>query len=333
MNQSYRDENHAIKSICIHESVNCEDSMHDDLDSDIDSESQKFKLLASENSVCEAIEMFALEEQAALKTSDDEDDCIAENVRSKNTATISSKTSSQNKVDVNPVCTSEQEVICLSEDEDEVVVNKPKELVSLDDVLTDYKLNSYLTPRITSNTQIIGTKFYHMYFEGPTYGFSLMVLQGRPIISRKNLLTSHSQIEPGDIIYGVNQSAFALGQKDNLQLLKKAMSTPPVKLYFCRNEIFCRVFLEYYARWKKDLELQKKKNESNEMDEPNNDDKVNASCKQEESKPNEDITTVTPKKEENNANASESNDGKAIISTNQKERVKVTQDNVIELLD
>jgi len=155
----------------------------------------------------------------------------------------------------------EHVVVCLSDDEDEVdedkntIVNRPTQFVDMN----KKQLNGEILPSLsTLNIQMPDLRLYRMYFQGPSYKITMFFFEGRIIIANKE---GQENTKPsfGDILVQVNdvQIVYSTTLNDVMQMLRRAMMTPPVQLIFGEDNSF-RTFLRQHIDKSRSLKVKGK---------------------------------------------------------------------------
>ena len=244
MNRSYNDEKQAIESLCLSNSPN-----DINISNYVESDDQVSKNLAYEDSIRNEIEELAQEEQQAFQNFEQDDDDVIEILPAAKNVDDNNLRNKSHDNSLKKVGESEQHAICLLDEDDEDDSNiQPPECIK--ELLTYYSVNKDLQIRLQPNTKLTQTKFYYMYFNSTTYGFSVLGFEGRlVIIKNENVLCD---VMTGDFIIGVNDANNFGWNKHNylLDTMKRAKQTPPTKLTICRNTDFMHLFNEHLIRSK-----------------------------------------------------------------------------------
>jgi len=97
-----------------------------------------------------------------------------------------------------------------------------------------------------------------MYFQGPSYKITMFFFEGRIIIANKEGL-ENTKPSFGDILVQVNdvQIVYSTTLNDVMQMLRRAMMTPPVQLIFGEDNSF-RTFLRQHIDKSRSLKVKGK---------------------------------------------------------------------------
>ena len=247
-NKSYRNKNEAIDAICMSVSSSGDNQFEEDVEGD--EEVHNLHNLANEDDFQHDIQELAREEQSTLKVDDDDDDNIAgstsvpkfyEAKKPHNDTNVLSKESSQtNAIFESSQGSSQKDAICLSDDEDDR--NTLNQSESMQRVLSRMLTTRNLQIKMPPQAEMINTKIFWMYFNGPAYGFLMRSFSCRLILIKQ--LGSNTNISTGDIVIGVNETKLSIDtSKYDIIRMKKAIKSPPVKLFIARNEEFASMFI------------------------------------------------------------------------------------------
>ena len=241
-NHSFRDENHAIASICMSDPS---DKADEESQGDSGSEEQIFNDLADEDSFRHEVEELAKEELAILKTDADEDE---DGVESSSAKLGSDKVESQKeRKKTKGVGSSEKHAICLSDDEDDDV---PIKLDTMDEIAPRLIATMHTKIAVPPSTQMPNAELYYMYFDAPSYGFLVSMFSGRMVISENP--GSTGDLLTGDFIYSVNGMAFPWRISNGITVMRNAIANPPVRLAIVRDKAFISVFKAFNDLLQKD---------------------------------------------------------------------------------
>ena len=241
INKSYHDEKEAMRAICLAD-TNSDDDVNGKLEGD-SLEDQNYQTLINEDVFQHEIEELG-EEQAALKPDDEDEENGNNNVLPSMLQRKKPSTkSTQSKIDDSEVIedavgSSQQQAICLSDDEEEEM-NQEK----MSDHLEYFRTNNGKLPRISKTTKIPNTRMYYLYFDAPSYGFLVSLFFGRLVVTTTD--HSNEKMMTGDFIFSVNDVEFPLSINNGVEIMRRHLMSPPVRVIFIRNEDFSCLFREH----------------------------------------------------------------------------------------
>lgn len=267
INKTYRDEEEAVKVICLAESNNDEDA--DGKEDAEESEVETFNKLINEDVFQHEIEELGVEQAGTIKPDDEDEDnsdkidsSIASQTRKKSSQfrEVKEVKSNNDEEILEDAGSSQQHAICLSDDEEEAEESPPVESQSISDILNVFRANGTMLP-IEKNVKLPNTRMYYMYFDAPSYGFLLSQFHGRLLVTTFD--QSPETMMTGDIIYSVNDMLFPKGATSGgVTAMRKLIATPPVRVVFARNEEVGCLFRENQLLTKARMEENEKtKNE------------------------------------------------------------------------
>ncbi len=240
INKTYRDENHAIMSICMPTTSKVDDDKSDEeIGGDTESGLQS---LVYEDGFQHDIEELAIEEENKVKNEedDDEDNYESQPLAKSEDVTSTSLKGTESKGKSTEVGSSQQHAICLSEDEDED--ESHTDSVPLKDIvprLLSQPCDKIMIPNIT---QLPNSKYYFIYYnKRPSYGVA--IFSGRLVLMGKS--GSVVEINTGDIVCLLNEKVLAPNMSNGLELMRNAFLHPPVRLLICRNKVFTNFFIKW----------------------------------------------------------------------------------------
>lgn len=160
------------------------------------------------------------------------------------------ETVSPNKQVSSPLPSTEDSVICLSDDDGDetqpkraTVPDSPySEEMGCDELLECFRVTKNLEHlKIHGSTKFSKTQFFYAFFDGPKYNMSLKYRFGRCLIAANN-----GWLQLGDIIIAINEWVLKYGEDFStiFYYLKQASTHNPVRICFCRDESFSLLIKE-----------------------------------------------------------------------------------------
>jgi hypothetical protein len=239
INQSYRDEDHFISSLCMGDSSNEGRADEDNEEAEM---TDNFNKLANEDAFQHDIEELGMEEQATVKYEDDEEEALEGAVVPK--VEPNAVVSRKREKGENTVGSSQKDAICLSDDEDD----EAQQVDCIKDLVPRLLATMHNQISIPRKTKMPNSKCYYIYFNAPSYGFLVSHFSGRLVITRNS---EDSVLETGHFICGVNEVTFPWNISNGIDIMKHAIASPPVRLSIVHNTEFISLF-EAYSKYLED---------------------------------------------------------------------------------
>ena len=198
-----------------------------------DKDFTKLESLPDEDLLRHDIEELGLKEQALMRQSNDDDDDSDE-------VYIQQKETKIKESGPTPG-SSENDAICLSDDENDMTMERESP-VSLSD-LEKLDVSQLLEKDIMEGVQLQKLQIFEIAFHGPRYGFQISNHAGRVVV--KGAEETKTVLSSGDIILAVNgfPVPFPTTFQPVATFMKQSLyQHPPVRVLFGRDEEFKKLY-------------------------------------------------------------------------------------------